>query len=84
MNHGFVIERCSDGSRFVWFFAGSLPSTGTIDGKNYTEKFGRRNYGIIKRDDKRDELTKYYIETLDDKLFSKLESVKKYGVYFVL
>ena len=33
-NNGFVIERCSDGSQFVWIPVGSLDSNGTLDGKD--------------------------------------------------
>lgn len=42
-NNGFVIERCSDGSQFVWIPVGSLDYNGTLDGKRFWEKFGRRN-----------------------------------------
>ena len=45
-NNGFVIERCSDGSQFVWIPVGSLDSNGTLDGVSFTEKFGRRNYKV--------------------------------------
>ena len=30
-NNGFVIERCSDGSQFVWIPVGSLDSNETLD-----------------------------------------------------
>lgn len=43
-NNGFVIERYSDGSQFVWIPVGSLDSNGTLDGEHFSEKFGRRNY----------------------------------------
>ena len=45
-NNGFVIERCSDGSQFVWIPVGSIDSNGTLDGEHFSEKFGRRNYKI--------------------------------------
>ena len=43
-NNGFVIERCSDESQFVWIPVGSLKPNGTLDGKHFSKKFGTRNY----------------------------------------
>ena len=76
-NNGFVIERCSDGSQFVWIPVGSLEPNGTIDGKNFSEKFGRRNYMNNKFSD--DEFN----EALNDKLLKQLKSVKKYGGFYI-
>ena len=39
--NGFVIERDSDGSQFVWIPVWSLDSNGTLDGVSFAEKFGR-------------------------------------------
>ena len=76
-NNGFVIERCSDGSQFVWIPVGSLDSNGTLDGKNFSEKFGRRNYMNHEFwDDK-------FNEHLNDELLKQLESVKKYGGFYI-
>ena len=73
-NNGFVIERCSDGSQFVWIPVGSLDSNGTLDGKDFSEKFGRRNYmGDEFSDDE-------FNEALNDEL---LESVKRYGGFYI-
>ena len=41
---GFVIEDKAYGSRFVWIPVGSLYANGTLDGKNFNQKFGRRNF----------------------------------------
>ena len=76
-NNGFVIERCSDGSQFVWIPVGSLDSNGTLDGEHFTEKFGRRNYMNDEFSD--DEFN----EALNDELLEQLESVKKYGGFYI-
>ena len=68
-NNGFVIERCSDGSQFVWIPVGSIDSNGTLDGEHFSEKFGRRNY-----------MNNEFNEALNDEL---LESVKKYGGFYI-
>jgi hypothetical protein len=73
-NNGFVIERCSDGSQFVWIPVGSLDSNGTLDGKDFSEKFGRRNYMNNEFSD--DEFN----EALNDEL---LESNKRYGGFYI-
>ena len=76
-NDGFVIERCSDGSQFVWIPVGSLDSNGTLDGKNFSEKFGRRNY-------MNDEFSDVeFHEALNDELLEQLESVEKYGGFYI-
>ena len=76
-NNGFVIERCSDGSQFVWIPVGSLDSNGTLDGEHFSEKFGRRNYMNNEFSD--DEFN----EALNDELLEQLESVKKYGGFYI-
>lgn len=38
-NNGFVIERGSDKSQFVWIPVESLEANGTIDGEHFSEKF---------------------------------------------
>ena len=76
-NNGFVIERCSDGSQFVWIPVGSLDSNGTLDGEHFSEKFGRRNY-------RNDEFSVYeFHEALNGELLEQLESVKKYGGFYI-
>ncbi len=67
---GYVIERSSDGSQFVWVPVGSLDSNGTLDGEHFSEKFGRRNYMNNEFSDIS------YHETLEDELLEQLESVK--------
>ena len=76
-NNGFVIERCSDGSQFVWIPVGSLNSNGTLDGEHFSEKFGRRNYMNDEFSD--DEFN----EALNSELLEQLESVKKYGGFYI-
>ena len=76
-NNGFVIERCSDGSQFVWIPVGSLDSNGTLDGEHFSEKFGRRNY--MNDEFSADEFN----EALNDELLEQLESVKKYGGFYI-
>lgn len=77
LNNGFVIERCSDGSQFVWIPVESLDSNGTLDGEHFSEKFGRRNY---MNDEFSDDEFK---EALNDELLEQLESVKKYGGFYI-
>ena len=76
-NNGFTIERDSDGSQFVWIPVGSLDSNGTLDGEHFSEKFGRRNYMNNEFPD--DEFN----EALNDELLEQLESVKKYGGFYI-
>lgn len=76
-NNGFVIERCSDGSQFVWIPVGSLDSNGTLDGKDFSEKFGRRNYRNNEFSDDK------FNEALNDELLEQLESVKRYGGFYI-
>lgn len=76
-NNGFVIERCSDGSQFVWIPVGSLDSNGTLDGEHFSEKFGRRNYQQNEFSDGE------FNEPLSDELLRQLESVKKYGGFYI-
>ena len=76
-NNGFVIERCSDGNQFVWIPVGSLDSNGTLDGEHFSEKFGRRNYRNNEFSDEK------FNEALKDELLEQLESVKKYGGFYI-
>ena len=76
-NNGFVIERCSDGSQFVWIPVESLDSNGTLDGEHFSEKFGRRNYMNDEFSD--DEFN----EALNGELLEQFESVKKYGGFYI-
>lgn len=89
-HNGFVIERCSDGSQFVWVPVGFLDSDGTLDGDVFIEKFGRRNfmsnkynqlYGTFYAEDEFSE--EGYYEELNEELSEQLESVKKYGGFYI-
>ena len=76
-NNGFVIERSSDGSQFVWIPVGSLDPDGTLDGEHFAEKFGRRDY-------QNDECWNVeYHEVLEGELYKQRESVKKYGGFYI-
>ncbi len=76
-NNGFVIERYADKSQFVWVPVGSLDSDGTLNGKDFIEKFGRRNFC-------NDKFSRFeYNERMDSKLKAQVESVRKYGGYYI-
>lgn len=75
-NNGFVIERSSDGSQFVWIPVGYLDPNGTLDGVSFSKKFGRRNY-------RNNEFSEEFHETLTGELAMQLESVKKYGGFYI-
>lgn len=76
-NNGFVIERESDRSQFVWIPVGYLNPDGTLNGKDFTEKFGRRNYRC-------DEFSEdKFHETLTVDLYEQIESVRKYGGFYI-
>lgn len=76
-NDGYVIRRIEDLSEFVWVPVGVLEANGTFDGKTFDEKFGRRNY---KNDVFSDE---QYNEKLEGDLLKQLQSVKKYGGFYI-
>ena len=78
-SHGFVIERITDGSQFVWVPVGFLPANGTIDGNTFDKQFGRRNY---LGDKFAEEIAGFYEpETLS--LSRQIDSVKKYGGFYI-
>lgn len=54
-----------------------MDADGTLDGKNFTEKFGRRNYRKDKFSDTE------YNEPLVAELFEQKESVGKYGGFYI-
>lgn len=64
-------------SQFVWVPVKFLEANGTLDGENFTKKFGRRNYHD-------DDLSKYgFYETLTSELLEQVESVEKYGGFYI-
>lgn len=77
LKDGFVIERNSDGSQFVWIDVGSLDPDGTLDGENFNQQFGRRNYT--------DEEFSYvgYNEIIGEELREQIESVAKYKGFYI-
>lgn len=76
-NTGYVIERHADGSQFVWIPVGYLSADGTLNNEDYIEKFGRRTYqnDVFSRND--------FHEPFCDELREQLESVKKYGGFYI-
>ncbi len=76
---GFVIERESDESQFVWIPVGFLNPNGTLDGISFNSKFGRRCYfanpEIFSRKD--------FYEPLTEELQMQVKSVKKYGGFYI-
>ena len=63
--------------QLVWVPVGLLDANGTLDGEHFSEKFGRRNYMNNEFSD--DEFN----EALNDELIEQLESVKKYGGFYI-
>ena len=80
-NNGYVIEGGFGHSQFVWIPVGSLDPNGTLDGEHFTEKFGRRQYeyGTLAPSFSESE----YSEDLSDELIKQIESVKKYGGFYI-
>lgn len=75
-NDGFVIERCSDGSQFVWVPVGSLDCDGESCISPFSEKFGRRNFG---NNNVFGKCTERYTKTLE----AFYNSVDKYGGFYI-
>jgi len=76
-NTGFVIQD-SKGNQFVWVPVGFLDSNGTMDGINFSEKFGRRNYLEDIKPIHYD--TPGFYELILEEQFV---SVKKYGGFYI-
>ena len=76
-NNGFTIERISDGSQLVWIPVGWLDSNGTLDGKKFDEKFGRRP---LSTDIK---FLEECIERPTNVFGVQIDSVRKYGGFYV-
>lgn len=76
-NDGFVIRRKEDGSEFVWVPVGSLKANGTLDGKNFDQQFGRRNWCG-------DDFSENgYYEPMTEELKRQLVSVERHGGFYV-
>lgn len=73
-NNGYKIRNMVDGSEFIWIPLGYLEADGTLDGKNFNQCFGRRNF----RGDTFSE--NGYHEEVDSQM---LESVQKYGGLYI-
>lgn len=63
--------------QLTWCPVEKLDSNGTLDGEHFSEKFGRRNY---RQDRFSDDV---FNEPLSDELLRQLESVKKYGGFYI-
>jgi hypothetical protein len=71
---GFTIKKESDGSEFVWIPVGWLQPNGTLDGRNFIERFGRRKW-------RNEEFTdEEFHEEVNQSL---LDSVQKYGGLYI-
>lgn len=97
--NGLVIERESDGSQFVWVPVSNLESNGTLDGKSFCEKFGRRiwdekaydrAYTRAVHNEKLLPIGGYlygrtgnFVEPFVGDIVHQFESVKKYGGYYL-
>ena len=81
-NNGFVIADHKK-NQFVWVPVGFLDANGTLDGTNFSEKFGRREYYGNEFFDIRYFSDSRYNEELDDELRTQWESVKKYGGFYI-
>lgn len=77
VDSGFVIERLLDESLFTWVPVGMLDADATLDGIFFLDKFGRRNF----MNDVFDENN--YKEDMNYTLSKQLESVKKYGGFYI-
>lgn len=79
---GFVIED-NYGNQFTWVPVNTLAANGTLDGINFTEKFGRRNW-FNERFDKTGfsgELN--FNEECSGEIKKQHESIKEYGGFYV-
>lgn len=60
----------------MWIPVGSLKPNGTIDGKKFSEKFGRRNYNNKSKFEK-------YQDPLNEEFSLQIKSVEKYGGFYI-
>ena len=63
--------------QLVWTPVSLLEANGTLDGFSFNEKFGRRNYQDDEFSDEE------FNEALNGELLEQLESVKKYGGFYI-
>lgn len=76
-NNGYVIKRDKDGSEMVWVPVQILDADGTLDGKAFCEKFGRRYY-------RENEIAKNgFHEKFEGRLVLQAESIEKYGGFYI-
>ena len=77
-NTGLVIQKCLDqrfesASEFVWIPVCTLECDGTLDGLNYDQQLGARNYGYSGNPSRR----------IPAELAQQAESVRKYGGFYI-
>ena len=72
--NGFTIGQKITGNLFTWVPVSLLKSNGTLDGQNFNEKFGRRNF--------KNEIFSHtlFSETI---AVEQIASIKKYGGFYV-
>lgn len=76
---GFKIERIKDGSVLEFIPVGTLKNNGTLDGKKFNEKFGRRTFG----QENMDEMGEEPIYGTMNVLWNQFQSVREYGGFYV-
>lgn len=76
-SNGYIIESLRTAQQFVWIPVGLLEANGTLNGFDFNQQFGRRNY----RGD--DFSTDGFFEPLDKTLRKQIESIRKYGGFYV-
>ncbi len=72
--NGFVIGQKITGNLFTWIPVGVLKPNGTLDGQNFNEKFGRRNF--------KNEIFSP-TEFSENVEIEQIASIKKYGGFYV-
>ena len=76
--NGFVVECRFDRCQFVWVPVSVLKANGTLDGRNFSEKFGRRTF----KDEDEFSADKFH-EQVTAELSMQVESVRKYGGFYI-
>lgn len=76
-SNGFTIQRQSDKSQFTWVPVGWLEFNGTLDGRHYNERFGRRNFRYNEFS------AEEYSEPMCRVLEEQIQSIVKYGGFYI-
>lgn len=78
-SNGFMIERITDGSIFTFVPVGFLKDNGTLDGKKFNQKFGRRRWYPTQED----ELGHESVYGMANPLWNQLQSIREYGGFYI-